>query len=63
MQLFPVRILPILRCLPCLVVGMPVARAILPFMLDMPKARLAENEKPYFLLRLLAIHASGSGNL
>ena len=42
----PVIILPILRCLPDLVVGIPVTLAILRFALVIPKALLQENERP-----------------
>ena len=42
----PVSALPILRCRPDFVVGIPVNRAILYFARDTPVARFHENDNP-----------------
>ena len=47
------RVAPILRSIPCLVVGIPVLRAMLCFTPVIPKNRLSENEKPLIGLFLL----------
>jgi hypothetical protein len=41
--------LPTFLCLPCLVNGIPVDLAMLPFSADTPTALFQENEKPNFL--------------
>jgi len=51
--------LPILRCLPLLVVGIPVNRAILFLAAEMPKALFKENENPYVRRLLIAVLPKG----
>ena len=46
---------PSFRCLPCFVVGMPVAFAILPFAEEIPVARFKLNDSPGIPLFFFAI--------
>jgi hypothetical protein len=51
----PVSILPILRCLHCFVVGIPINLANFCFAELTPRARFQENEKSYgFLLPIIS---------
>ena len=45
---------PILRSKPCLVVGIPTLRAILPFKALIPTARLSENDNPGIFITTLS---------